>query len=133
MGAWGVGHFENDDAQDWAEDLNQADSLDAVEEAIEAVEAGGDYLEAPDACVGLAAAEVVAATLGNPADDLPDPIATAVARLEDPADEDLVARARAAVERVIGEDSELRELWEESDDFDAWESTIQDLLARLAG
>ena len=131
MGAWGIGPFDNDDVEDWLLELDDADSLELVEEAIAAVEAGGDYLEAPDASVGLAAAEVIAATLDNPADELPESIERFVAGLEDPADDELVARARAAVQRVVGEDSELRELWEETDDFDAWQATIADLLTRL--
>ena len=131
MGAWGIGHFDNDDAEDWALELEDTDSFEPVEEAIAAVEAGGDYLEAPDASIGLAAAEVIAASLGNPADELPDAVARVVARLDEPAEDELVARARAAVHRIVGEDSELRELWEETDDFDAWQAAIDDLLARL--
>ena len=130
MGAWGIGHFDNDDAGDWVWELEDAQSLGPVEEAIAAAEAATDYLEAPDATIALAAAEVIAAALGKPADDLPESAAAVVAVLPHAPSPDLVARARAVVERV-GADSELRELWEETDDFAAWQSKVADLLQRL--
>ena len=130
MGAWGVGHFENDDAGDWVWELEDARSLEPVVEAIAAVEAATDYLEAPDATIALAAAETIAAALGKPAPDLPDSVAAVVAVLPHPPDPDLVSRARAAVERIAA-DSELRELWEETEDFAAWQSKVADLIQRL--
>ena len=130
MGAWGIGHFENDDAGDWVWELEDAGSLEPVVAAIAAVEASQDYLEAPDASIALAAAETIAASLGKPAPDLPDSVAAVVAVLPHKPDPDLVARARKAVER-IGTESELRELWEETDDFAAWQSKISDLIQRL--
>ena len=45
-------------------------------------------------------------------------------------DDDLLALAQAALHR-IGSDSELKELWEETDDFDAWSATLTDLKKRL--
>ena len=130
MGAWGVGHFENDDAGDWVWELEDAGSLEPVIAAIAAVEAATEYLEAPDATIALAAAETIAAALGRPAPDLPDAVAAVVKVLPHAPDPDLVSRARAAVERIAS-DSELRELWEETDDFAAWQSKVSDLIQRL--
>ncbi|MEO1245061.1 MAG: DUF4259 domain-containing protein [Pseudomonadota bacterium] len=130
MGAWGVGHFDNDDAGDWVWELEEAKSLAPVEAALAAVEGSADYLEAPDAAIGLAAAEAVAASLGKPAPDLPDSVADVVSKLEAPAGPELAARLRTAVERIAA-DSELRELWEETDDFAKWQSRTADLLQRL--
>ena len=129
MGAWGVGHFENDDAADWAWELEDAKSLEPVDAAIAVVEACDDYLEAPEACIALAAAETVAACLGKAAPDLPDSVTALIPTLGKPSPE-LVARARAAVTR-LADDSELRELWEETDDFTAWQSRVSNLLSGL--
>ena len=129
MGAWGVGHFDNDDAGDWVWELEEAKSFGPVEAAIEAVEASDDYLEAPDACIALAAAETIAATLGKPAADLPDSVAALISNLGNSPPE-LVTRAKAAVTKVA-DDSELRELWEETDDFNTWQSKVSNLLQRL--
>jgi hypothetical protein len=43
---------------------------------------------------------------------------------------DLVRMAQQAVRRVQAS-SELRDLWEEAGELDAWNSTLDDLLARL--
>ena len=129
MGAWGVGHFDNDDAGDWVWELEDANSFAPVETAFAAVESSEDYLEAPDACIGLAAAETVAASHGKPASDLPDPVTQVLGRLA-PATPELLARARTVVETIFLA-SELRELWEETDDFEKWEAKVENLLQRL--
>ena len=128
MGAWGIGHFDNDDAGDWIWELEEAKSLQPVISAFDEVDSSLDYLDAGIACMALAAAETVAAVIGKPAADLPESIAAIVPHLA--ADPALVSRARAAVE-TIGSDSELRELWEETDDFGKWQALVADLSARL--
>ncbi len=130
MGAWGVGHFDNDDAGDWVWELEEAKSLGPVDTAISTVESSTDYLEAPDASIGLAAAETVAASIGRPCGDLPRTVAEVVAGLDSPANPDLVSRTRSAVVK-IGSNSELKELWEETDDFAEWQSKVNDLASRL--
>lgn len=130
MGAWDTGNFDNDDAGDWAVELEDAGTIGPVLMAFDEVDASGDYLDAGIACMALAAAETVAALLGKPIADLPEPVAEVVADIGGPPDGDLVARARLAVEKVAAE-SELRELWEETDNFDEWQSIVADLLVRL--
>lgn len=130
MGAWGIGNFDNDDASDWVWELEDAASLAPVQAAFAAVIAADQYLESPDASIGLAAAEVVAASCGNPPADLPESVSQVVAKLEAPAGNELVARARTVVEK-IGANSELRELWEETDEFEKWQDNLAGLLRRL--
>lgn len=66
MGAWGVNTFDNDTACDWTCELENADDLSPVREALTRVLAVGDgYLDADDACEGLAACEVIARLKGN--------------------------------------------------------------------
>ena len=67
MGAWGVLAFDNDDANDWAYGLEDADDLSLIESAFKTVEEEEDYLESPDACNALAACEVLARLNGKPA------------------------------------------------------------------
>jgi hypothetical protein len=43
----------------------------------------------------------------------------------------LVRRAHAAIDRILAADSELAELWGESDDADAWKAAVAELRARL--
>ena len=76
MGAWGSGSFKNDDAMDWVWTL-EGDTDGSVLRATltpVAETSPDDYLEAPDACCALAAAEVVAAGSGTPAIGLPEEV-----------------------------------------------------------
>jgi hypothetical protein len=42
----------------------------------------------------------------------------------------LLKRASAAIDRILADNSELRDLWEESDDGHAWRKSVEDLRAR---
>ncbi len=61
MGAWGVLAFDNDEANDWAYELEETGDLSAVQSALAAVDAAGaDYLDGDTASEALAACEVLA-------------------------------------------------------------------------
>src|SRR5687768_11336713 len=100
MGAWGIGNFDNDDAADWVYELAESDGTDVLVRALEAATSDG-YLEAPVASAGLAAAEIVAALLGNAGKALPDDVRKWLGQnggLE--VDHDLLTLSRSAVIRV---------------------------------
>ena len=134
MGAWGSGNFENDMASDWVYELFEpGDHLPYVEAGLKgAAEAAPDgMLDSPTGCVGLAAAEVIAAWLGKPGRDANDTVTVWAKAQKTPPSEDLVALARAAVQRVRGDQSELRDLWQESESWDDWNGVLDGLLERL--
>jgi hypothetical protein len=127
MGAWGLQSFENDDALDWLAELADSADLSVLKAALEFEE---DYIEAPEACNALAAAEVVLALLGKPRVGLPKEAREWVA--QNPLDaKPLVNLAIHALTLVLGENSELKELREESDKLDLWQRDVHDLLSRL--
>lgn len=128
MSTWDTSSFDNDDAQDWLAELDEAEGTDILTEALSTVAENEDYVEAPEAQQAVAAAEVVAAMNGHPAADLPDEAATWSQR-RGSADSTLAELARRAVSRVQT-DSELKELWEEGDATD-WNAMMSDLSARL--
>ncbi|MCC6899205.1 MAG: DUF4259 domain-containing protein [Polyangiaceae bacterium] len=135
MGAWDVGTFDNDTASDWAYELHGSEDLGLVESAIEAVLiTASDYLDADEACEALAACEVLARLRGRWGDRTPHTEAVdgwVEAHPMSPP-EDLLARAVEAIDRILAEASELRELWDESDEGDKWRATVAELRARLA-
>ncbi|WDS37924.1 DUF4259 domain-containing protein [Pseudoxanthomonas sp.] len=135
MGAWGNGSFENDDAADFISDLIDVTDLGLVRDALAAVLAADDYLEAPDACQALVAAEVVAAAAGRPtaAAQEDEELSEWLARIEPVVSPDLIKQAIQALDRIVGEQSELRELWEEVDEVEAWKATVAGLKAKLQG
>lgn len=135
MGAWGTDSFANDDAMDWVGDLESSADLRVVRAALDEVLNADGYLDAGIGCVGLAAAEVVAALNGQGAAYLPEEVTTWVTARRAQRDPALAERARATVARIADADhrSELRDLWEEADpeDRDAWRASVEDLRARL--
>ena len=129
MGAWGHNTFDNDDALDWVGDLEDS-GRGAIDDALRAVtDDAEDYIESPDCCNALAAAETVAAMKGNPSPDLPEEVAGWVQDQDAPAD-DLVAKAKQAVD-VVAKESELKELWQESNSYEQWQASIKELKSRL--
>lgn len=132
MGCWGIGNFDNDDAMDWACELSEGTGFRPVDRVLLAP-CNVEYLDAPEACEALAAAEVVAALLGHPASDLPVDVARWVAehRWIDarPYREVALLHVRA----VLGNNSELRALFAEGEaDFPFWKATVEALIARLS-
>lgn len=127
--------FDNDEANDWAYDLVDKSDLSLVESAFAEVEAAGaGYLEQGPACNALAACEVIARLRGrsgytNAYTEKVDVWVKDHPISPPPA---LVARAEAAIERILGPDSELRELWEEAGD-EEWRASVEDLRVRMSG
>ncbi len=131
MGAWGALAFDNDEANDWAYDLEDAFDLSMVAKAFAEVERGG-YLESSTASEALAACEVLARLKGRPGytNAYTDKVDRWVATHQIDPPVDLVNRGNAAIDRILGDDSELRELWAESGDED-WLAAVADLRSRL--
>lgn len=133
MGAWGPGAFENDDASDWVWELEDDTDASVLTEALsEIVDLDSDdYIEAPEACNALAAAEIVAAARGRHGVELPSEARAWIDRNAQLVDPSLLALAVVAVER-ISIDSELKELWDDAGNTE-WARLTAELLERLRG
>ena len=132
MGAWAIDALGNDDAGDWLDTLYDGDGLDVIDETLSAV-ATLDYIEAPQAAEALAAAEVIARLQGRsdmmalPYEELDgwvksSKLAPTLA---------LVEKAHQAIDRILADQSELLELWQESDEFEAWKASVLNLRSRI--
>jgi Domain of unknown function (DUF4259) len=131
MGAWSHEAFGNDTALDWAAALDEVDDLSRVETAIAAiVDAPGAEIDASQACEALAAAEVVACLHGHPGDS-PDSVTDWAARTRLTPSPAQVQRVLQALDRIGGDESELKQLWDESDSADDWQASLVDLRQRL--
>lgn len=134
MGAWGTGIFDNDTACDWAYELEGQRDLGVIERTLDAVLENGDaYLDAGEGEEALAAAEALARLQGhwgvrNSYTERMDAWVEAAGLTPPPA---LVGKAHAAIDRILAADSELAELWAESDEFDAWKAAVVALRGRL--
>lgn len=122
--------FANDDAAGWLAELEGVAAWTPVREALAKVADAVGYVEAPECKMAVAAAELVAGGLGCPYALLPETAQDFVDEAGRPTG-DLVDLARTGVARIM-RDSELRELWEESQLFQQWMAIMQDLLKRLS-
>lgn len=134
MGAWGTGVFDNDTACDWAYSLEESNDLSVVDAAFEKVLAGeSEYLEASDAEEGLAAVEVVARLQGNfgEKNSYTQAVDTWVSKNKIKVSPELAKRALATIERILSGSSEIVDLWAETDEFDVWKNSLENLKSRV--
>ncbi len=132
MGDWDVGAFYNDTAKEWLIELMSGESTSAILRAIVNVAKlpASDYLQAPECEVAVAASELVVAARGKPSSQLPVDAATWIANRKFVAGKEVVAMALKVLRRVE-ENSELRELWADTDSGNDWKRSISDLKKRL--
>ena len=129
MGSWGPGTFEDDIACDWLEDLHESDPIAFFAHCLDL----GDlqYVEFL-ACVGVVCtAEIVHSLICEPRAGLPE---AAYEWLEENQRLDvvpLIPDTIAGLHRVLGPESEMHEMWEDSGNLHVWEAKTSDLLRRL--
>lgn len=134
MGAWGEKAFQNDSALDWLSDF-EADGLAALHDVLGAVAdtPADDYLDVDDGSPAIAAAEIVAAALGQGRERVPKSVVRWLDANPSAITADDRELARRAVERVVGEGSELRALWDDAGLDSDWHADVRILLTRLGG
>ncbi|MGW6390097.1 DUF4259 domain-containing protein [Streptomyces sp. NPDC055103] len=134
MGTWDIGPFDNDTAADFSARVDEAPPekrAEVLRAAFHEVTATGDddYLDSYEAVQAIASAALVAAQCPGG-----DPVTTAYGPKE-PLPElpaELRPLAVAALDRVLTPESELLELWEESDG-EEWKAGVRKLRAVLTG
>lgn len=129
-GAWGYGSFENDSALDWVENFYKSDPVSGVEMAISSVVRGKNYLNVEVCCYAIAASEALAAAHGKPGPGVPADVLSTAKKLPARKVGALLSDARVALDNILN-NSELRELWEESSNYQKWRSTVLELRDRL--
>jgi hypothetical protein len=137
MGTWTTTAFGNDFALDWAQDLQESKDLFFIEDTLNNVLSAdsAEYLEAPFAAAGLAAIEVLARIYCKPGDDDENTqeIDAWVEEVSKKAKRrtDLIEKSQRAIEHILSERSELRELWQDSEHYEDWRASVTDLKARI--
>lgn len=139
MATWGIGPYANDFAQDWAEDLQESNDLYFIENTLDNVLSGegADVLEAPYGAEGLAAVEALLRLFGRDgASDedtqaVDDWVGAIKGRFRPRAD--LFEKAGRALDLILSERSELRELWHDSEHYEPWRAGVLAQKARLQG
>ncbi|MCD0489088.1 DUF4259 domain-containing protein [Pedobacter sp. MC2016-14] len=136
MGAWGHGPFEDDAALDFVREIEEAENPKEI--IIEALDNAADaaYLEADEANAAIVSAAYIDNSInGTKYTTLemsePYEVDSFSTRFPDLDLSDLKSKAVAALKVVIAEGSELKELWEESQE-PAWLNGIEEMIKRLA-
>jgi hypothetical protein len=130
MGAWGTAVFDNDDAADFANEIEDAGSFAEIkgllDRALTTVLGNGEFLDSPDAGMGVAAAALIASW------DNPDLLGERAYSLEEwprfagALPDALKIKAGQALDRVLrpGDDNELYLLWDEAGE---WDQVVADI------
>ena len=132
MGAWSAEPFGNDTTADWAWELDDEDNWDLVLDALTGIlEEDPATLDADDASIAIAAAEVVAHAHGKPSqsDEYTKSVTAFVERAPDPP-AGIVDVALSALQIAAAPDGELAELWTE-DEPDGWVLAVSRLRESL--
>ena len=131
MGTWGVKSFDNDTALDWVYDLQLSKDDELVRESLhKIINSSNDFFDADTCCCAIAAAEIIVVFKGNHCPDLPEEVNLWIKNNDLNDVEDLAEMAVNAIEKIKA-NSEIKELWEDSDDYSEWLDSINDLIERL--
>jgi len=134
MGAWDTGIFDDDTAYDVLASFSLADPLEQINEWYDNV-ADSDYLEYTDCHCLLVSGAVIDAALNGTiyrCDDA-ETLATVVDVVKQKDLDALKSAAVSNLHRVLGDSSELRELWEENDElYPVWRQNIEAMIERLS-
>lgn len=130
METWSHESFGNDTANDWAYELEDATDFSVIEAALQvALDEGDEYLDADLAMEAIAAVEVIAKRLGEgtQSDVYTEKVDQWLETISEQPSDDLLSLAKRVLERIVADDSELKELWLESDEYELWLGNIQQL------
>ncbi len=130
MGAWSHEPFGNDTANDWADELEESSDFSIVEKAFnQIIESVEQYIDADIACEAHAAAEVLAQALGKGTQDdtYTEKIDAWLKKLTIKPNDILIPKALRALDLLTTQDSELDELWQDSDEYSEWTANIDEL------
>ena len=133
MGAWGHEIFDNDAACDWLDSLVMRDDLSWIEAALAKVNQREGFLYADEAIAALAACETIAHLRGRPGlhEASLDELKQWTDRHRHLNTDHLVHPASVALARINSDDCELKLQWQQSDQFDKWLATVEDVGHRI--
>lgn len=121
MGMWSHEAFGNDQACDWAAEVKESTGFTVIEQAFDQVIASQDedFVDADVGSVAHAAAEVLVHCFGRGTQELDfiDGLNQWIDQLSTQPSAALIQKAIQALDILTHENSELDELWQESNDY----------------
>ena len=132
MGVWGVGVFDDDNAEEWVDQILESDDVPGMFESIFVYALDTNYVEHEDSCgvtVGCAVIDMIVNGTVYPLEDQ-----TIVEWVEDNKDLDVAHLGKLgaqALEIITSKKSELNEIWEDNADYSVWKLKIEKLAKRI--
>ena len=135
MGAWGTLNFENDTALDLVYEIEE-EGANRIKIAIEAVNSREEdsFLDSDLCSEALAAIEYIAAAKNKVSEDFPEDAEewlTPANKENLLAIRNVISNSKQAIDR-IKHNSELKDLWEETEEFEEWNKVLDDLVTRIS-
>ena len=131
MGTWGMKVFESDNTLDWLWDLKDSNDTSLLAKALNPEETS--YLEATEGELILAAAEIINGMRGTPREGLPEQAVTWIGAHRTLDVAPLLPKAVAGIDLVLGDASELNDLWKETgEDHARWVADLEQLKSLLS-
>ena len=133
MGAWGFGIFDDDAALDFIYELeNSGDEIaEAMAELFQAVNSA-DYIDSDEGAAVIVCSAIIDAAINNTEYEyLSNEHEDILAFAKNSKLSELKNSAHSALEKVLGENSEVNELWSETEDYDSWKNTVASIKERL--
>jgi hypothetical protein len=137
MGAWGHGYFEDDAALDFMADIEESKNPKKIINKALDVAIDADYLENDEGNAVIISATYIdrqlnGSTFSEADRDEPLDVDTFPNRYPDVDFSDLRGKVVQALQRLLGEESELKELWKENEeDYPNWRQGVEQLIQRL--
>jgi tetratricopeptide (TPR) repeat protein len=132
LGSWDVTPFGNDEAREWLAHLMEGASSDQVFRALlGAAKIGAkDYFQAPECERAIAAAEIVASARGKPSAVNPPELTTWLSQCHLVAGDHIADVAIKVLDRITA-NSELKQVWDDTDSASEWYANVEDIQRRL--
>lgn len=128
MGAWGTGILENDSALDFLGELENYTTLTFVKKKLQTL-LNQDEIEAFEAEEALAGIEIIKAMIIKESES--DTILEWIDIYTKKVPEDLISLADQIIDKIVQEESEISELWKESELYEEWKSNVYTLKSQL--
>lgn len=131
MGAWGIGNFENDSANDWLYEFEENPTKDFLEKTLDTI-FKEEYLDSDVAMEVLASIETITLIMENSKENKEELENIDFESIRNSFDKLLFDKSVKCINRILEENNnELYELWKETELFEDWKNTVLDLKMRM--
>jgi len=128
MGTWGIKTFEDDDARDWIYKLEDTDDpLVFLRDSLKYPETNV-YFDSIRAKLVLCASEIIYGLLQTPREGVPENAVDWINSNKGLDVSDLKDLCIKGIDRVLADNSELKDLWSENTDlYQQWQDNVRSL------